>query len=70
MTSHITITAVSGPAKTVTAGVFSNVTDYFLDLYRELITFKTNGQYKEFELHGVTVITDTITGADHAIVVS
>jgi len=70
MTGHITVTAKCGPARQATAVVFSGITDLDFDLPREMLHFKYDGRHQEFDLHGVTTITDTITAADHAIVVS
>lgn len=70
MVSIATVTAHTGPDKLVTAGVFYPVTEYDLDVHREVLTFKANGQWKEFDLHAVATITDVIANGVHTVTVS
>jgi hypothetical protein len=70
MVSTVTVTAHCGPNRLLTAGVFTNVTDYFLDIARNVLTFKSNGQYHEFDLSAVATITDVIVSPLHTVTVS
>lgn len=70
MISVATVTAHCGPDKLLTAGVFTNVTEYNVDLPREIVTFKSNGRLHEFDLHAVATFTDTILAGLHTVVIS
>ena len=69
-----TVTAKTGPAKQVTTEVFTDLTAITVDVVREVISiFKGavgSAPYKEFDLHGVTTFTDTVTDGVHVIVIS
>jgi len=73
-TISVTVTAKTGPAKQLTASVFSGVTSITIDTRREVIQLyqgnELTGPALEFDLRGVTVITDTITSGNHAVVIS
>lgn len=74
MTCSVTVTAKTGPAKQVTAVTLAGVTSISVDVRRLVIQIyqgnELTGPSKEFDLYGVTTITDTIAGTDHAIVIS
>jgi hypothetical protein len=69
-----TVTAKSGPAKQVTATVLSGITSLVIDVKRQVIQIyqgnELTGPAKEFDLTGVTTITDTITSTNHVVVIS
>jgi len=73
-TFQATVTAKTGPAKQVTATVLRGCTSMTVDVVREVIQIyqgnELTGPAKEFDLHGVTTITDTITSGVHAVVIS
>lgn len=73
-TMSATITAITGPAKTVTATVLSGITSISIDVKRQVIQIyqgnELTGPCKEFDLTGVTTITDTITSTNHVLVIS
>jgi len=70
MTSIVAVTAHCGPNRLLTAGTFLNVTEYHVDIPRELVTFKSDGMYHEFDLHAVATFTDTIANGLHTVVIS
>ena len=70
MTCHITLTAKTGPAKQLTATVFTNVTYVEVDIKREVVKFVSEGLKQEFDLHSIATFTSTITAGDNAIVIS
>jgi hypothetical protein len=70
MTAHLTLTAKVGPARQLTATVFTNVTKVEVDMKREVVTFVSEGQIHEFDLHSIATFTSTITTGDNAIVIS
>ncbi len=70
MVSVATVTAHCGPNRLLTAGAFLGVTDYLYDIAREVVSFKENGKYHEFDLHAVATITDTIVSPLHTVVIS
>ncbi len=78
MTAQVTITAKAGPAEQSTALVLTGVTSVVIDVVSQLLQIyqgaDVSGPAKEFDLTGVTTLTDTISGsgnaAVHTIVVS
>lgn len=69
-----TITAQTGPARTVTAGVFTG-TGLLLLPDRKIMQLFQGGDtnsppMKEFDMTGVTTITVTISGTTYTVVVS
>lgn len=73
-TMSATVTAKSGPAKQTTAEVISGITSLVIDVKRQVIQIyqgnELTGPAKEFDLTGVTTITDTITTTNHVVVIS
>lgn len=74
-TFSATVTAKTGPAKQVTSAAYTGLTSISIDVVREVIQLFAGGEtnkapYKEFDLHGVTTITDTITDGVHVLVIS
>lgn len=73
-TCSATVTAKSGPAKQTTAMVISGITSFTIDVKRQVIQIyvgtELTGPTHEFELTGVTTITDTIAATNHTIVIS
>lgn len=69
-----TVTAKTGPAKQVTTASYTDLVAITVDVVREVIQLfrgpMGSAPYKEFDLHGVTTITDTITDGVHVIVIS
>jgi hypothetical protein len=69
-----TVTAKTGPATQATSMALSGVTSMVIDIKRQVIQFyqgnELTGPAKEFDLTGVTTLTDTIASTNHAIVVS
>lgn len=69
-----TVTAKTGPNAQVTAAPIAGVTSMVIDVKRQVIQIyqgnELTGPAKEFDLTGVTVITDTITATNHVIVIS
>lgn len=72
MPSQATITAKTGPNQQVTAKVFTGLTAFNLDIPRMVLSIAWDGGLEEFDLTGVTTITDTVSGSGsaHTIVVS
>ena len=73
-TGAATVTAKTGPAKQATTLALAGVTSVSIDIKRQVIQFyqgnELTGPAKEFDLTGVTTITDTITSTNHAFVIS
>lgn len=76
MPSQLTITAKTGPAQQVTAQIIPNVSVVTLDLQRQLVQVYAGGTQegaapvKEFDLNGVTTLTDSISSGNHTLVIS
>jgi competence protein ComGC len=70
MPSQVTVTGKTGPAQTVTAQVLTNVTQFNLDLERDVAQVVSNGLIKEFDISATATITDSISGGNHTIVIN
>lgn len=70
-TASATVTAKTGPAVQNTAIPISDVASINIDVARQVVTFNlVSGRIREYDLTGVTTLTDTITSGNHVIVVS
>ena len=73
-TFSATVTAKTGPAKQATALSLAGLTSITIDVRRQVIQLyqgnELTGPTKEFDLTGVTTITDTIAGGNHTLVIS
>jgi hypothetical protein len=73
MPSQVTLTAKTGPASQITAQVFTNVQQLNLDFVRrvgQIFNPDFNVLPHEFDLSGVTTVTDTVSSNNHTIVIS
>lgn len=74
MPHTVTVTGKTGPNRTNTAIVLSNVDRVDFDFkgakMQVYIQNQAGNQIKEYDLAGVTAVADTITAGQHAIVVS
>lgn len=74
MPSQLTVTAKTGPASQNTAQVLAGVTSIVVDIKRQVVQVyqgnELTGPTKEFDLTGVTVLTDAISGGNHTLVIS
>lgn len=74
MPSQLTVTAKTGPASQNTAQVLAGVTSIIVDIKRQVVQVyqgnELTGPSKEFDLTGVTVLTDAISGGNHTLVIS
>jgi hypothetical protein len=69
-----TVTAKTGPAKQQTAVVLDGITSLVIDVKRQVVQIyqgnELTGPAKEYDLTGVTTITDTIATTNHTVVIS
>lgn len=75
MPVNATVTAVTGPARTVTAGVFTGMTGLLLLPDRKIMQLFSGGDTnsppeKEFDMSAVTTFTLTISGTTYTVTVS
>lgn len=63
-TSGATVTGKTGPARTVTSQVLSNVTEIDLQIARNVVFITSNGKIFEFDLAATTTFTISISGAN------
>jgi len=74
MPHQVSITAKTGPDRTITAAVVPNVIRMDFDLNDKVLQVHTENQagnqIKEYELGAVTTVTCTITGGNWAFVLS
>jgi hypothetical protein len=73
-TMSATVTAKTGPAKQQTAVVLDGITSLVIDVKRQVVQIyqgnELTGPAKEYDLTGVTTITDTIATTNHTVVIS
>lgn len=67
---QVTMTGPVGPAKTMTAQVFTDVTNVNLDLVKKVAQITIPGRIVEMDIAATTTVTDTITGGNHVMVIS
>lgn len=71
MPSQATITLKTGPDKSVTAGIFTNVVLVIMDLKNKVLQITCDQGIKEFDMSNIATFTDVISGStNHTIVVS
>lgn len=74
MPHQVTVTAKTGPNRTNTAAVLTNVDRVDLDLAKAKVQVylqnQAGNQIKEYDLVGVTAVTVTITAGQYAVVIS
>lgn len=69
--AQLTFTGKTGPDRTLTAQVYTGVKNLYLDFDRSVVQLTDgNGDIQELDLAGRTVLTDTISGGNHTIVIS
>lgn len=73
-TGSVTITAKSGPNIQNTNIPLIGITAYTIDLRRMVIQLYQGNELtepmKEYDLTGITTITDTISGGNHTLIIS
>lgn len=73
-TGSATVTMKTGPAQQVTAQVLPGITSIVIDIARQTVELRqgdqVSGPSKQFDLNGVTTLTDTISGGNHTLVFS
>ena len=75
MPINATVTAVTGPAKTVTATAFAGCTGMLVLPDRKIVQLFTGGDtnsppMKEFDMSAVTTFTISISGTTYTVVIS
>lgn len=70
MASAATVTAKIGPAQTVTAQVFSNVSSFNFDVIAKVLTVVNNGIITQMDINAATTVTCTIATGNFTLTVS
>lgn len=70
--SQVTVTAKAGPAVTLTAGVFTNVTSFAIDCDNEILTIVQSSPARTLQLDigAATTITCTVSGNTYTVSIS
>lgn len=58
----VTVTAVTGPAKTLTSGTFAGATEVNFNLGNNTFTIITNGAIQTFDWQSIATVTFTVSG--------
>jgi hypothetical protein len=59
MAATITVTGTVGDARTLTAAVFTNVSEFTINANTNMLYFVQNGAYKEVSVNAATTVTAT-----------
>lgn len=70
MAATVTVTGTVGPGATLTAGVFTGVTQFTIDCVQNMIYFESNTGRKEVSINAATTITATKSGSTYTLVIS
>jgi hypothetical protein len=74
MPHQVTVTGKSGPDRTITAAVLSNVSRVDFDLNDKILQVyqdgQTGGNVKEYDLTPTTVVTFSISAGNYSVTVS
>lgn len=70
MASKATVTAKIGPASTVTAQVFNDVTMFAFDTSGKILTIRAGGILTQLDINAATTITCTISNGNYTLTVS
>lgn len=66
----VTVTAVAGPGKTLTAGSFTNCDQVTFNLGNNTFTINSNGAINNFDWQSVATVTFTVSGHNGTITIS
>lgn len=74
-TGVATVTADYGPGMEASSAVISGIKGFYVDIEREVLALHTQNSdptspQKEFDLHGVTTFTVSISGVNYTLTVS
>ncbi len=70
MSATVTATGVVGPEKTLTAGVFTNVSNVEFDCVRNLLNLTIDDLVTAIAITAATTITATKSGSTYTFVIS
>jgi hypothetical protein len=70
MSATVTVTGVAGPAKTVSAQVFSGVGSFTIDCVNNVISLNISGAITDIAITAATTITATKSGSTYTLVIS
>jgi hypothetical protein len=71
MSATLTLTGVAGPAQTVTATVFTDVTTFTIDAVNNVISFKQGSvNVAPIAITSATTITATKSGSTYTLTIS
>jgi hypothetical protein len=70
MPSTATVTAKIGPAQSLTATVFNNVTSFNFDVVAKVLTVVANGITTMMDINAATTVTCTIATGNFTLTVS
>lgn len=70
-----TITATTGPGRTVSAAVYSNVKSFYVDIEKQMLFLyfsndDVTGPVKQFALTSTVTFTVTVTSGNYAVTIS
>jgi hypothetical protein len=70
MAATVTVTGVAGPAKAVTATVFSNVDEIKIDTVNNVLQLHADNKYHIITVSAATTVTATKSGATWTLTIS
>jgi hypothetical protein len=70
MPGTATITGKVGPAGTLTAGVFTEVSSFQIETDKEILTLVTGNRTLQIDIAAATTITCTVSGSTYTLTIS
>ena len=70
MAATLTLTGTVGPGNTLTAGVFSGVSEFTINADTNMVYFVQNGEHFEVSVNAATTVTATKSGTTWALTIS
>lgn len=70
MAATVTVTGTAGPAQTLTAAVFTDVSSFTIDCASNILTFTQNSVVKQVSIAAATTITATKSSSTYTLTIS
>lgn len=69
MPATVTVTGKVGPGNTLTAAVFSNVSEFAFDCQKNMLTFQQDAVVKQVDIGAATTITLTKSSSTYVLTI-
>lgn len=69
-TGTVTVTGKIGPGNTITAAVYSGITEFTFDVVNNLFKFSLGGLWRQVDISAATTVTITLSAAAGSYTIS